>query len=106
MYHDYRAAGRLISDDWNELYPDRLTFDHDYWQTYDQIRAAMLGLGRSAERVLAWQQLWRPGGELNFYTRLMRFLATLPGISRLRRLDTPLTRILRRLYRRPTKLEI
>ena len=106
MYRDYRERGLLVSDDWAELYPDRLTFAHDYWQSFDELRAAMLRLGVRAERALAWRQLWRGGGGFGLYTRLVRYLATLPVLGRVRGADNPLTRLLRRWYRRPSKLEI
>ena len=106
MYHEMRSKGVLVSDDWSELFADRLCFRHSYWRDTAHLRKAFKRFHRSCQRWCAWWQLWdgsRVG--LGPATRLIRWLKTLPAMERIAR-SRRLKQMLRPWYKRPSKLEL
>ena len=103
MYFDYKDKGLLLTDNWSELYPDRLYFLHEYWKDKDQIWKSVRRFQRLADRNIIGYNIRH--GQLSF-SNFIRYLLTLPLFSSLRRKNNAFTRLIRRFYHGYTKMQV
>ena len=83
MYKQMRDDGRLLVRDWTRhLDPPGLTFTHDTYRSYEEVRAAFFWMRRTIDRFLAGRDLVQNRTGRNFYTRLVHYLGTYRPIRR------------------------
>ncbi|MCL4491205.1 MAG: radical SAM protein [Nitrospirae bacterium] len=106
MYDEFKASGSLLTEDWSELYPDKLSYRHEYYHSSEDIVKAMHALSRTADRFISFREIFVNRTGKNLYSRLGRFLMTFDRVRSLIKKHQWLHYMLRKPYQPSSKLRI
>lgn len=106
MYYTLRDSEKLLIEDWSELYPDKLTIQHEYYQNTKEMTQALQWLQRHAARHISFRDILVNRTGKNFYTRVGRYLMTFKTIGKYVKANKRLEQILRKPYTPYRKLEL
>lgn len=106
MYHLLKKSGKLLVEDWSELFPDKLTFQHKYYHDTEKIKQAMQWLQRNAARHITFRDIFYNRTGKNLYTRIGRFLMTFEALENFVKNNKQIEYMLRKPYKPSSKLEL
>ncbi len=106
MYKRLLKEGRLLVDDWAQLFPGNYCMDHSHYKSWEDLRKAAKWLAKHAERVISWRDIFENRTRRNLYSRIARFLMTFVWVERVIRSNSLVEKILKKKYKAIKKLEI